>query len=106
MFRNDLKHNNNTHYLQVLVLDKEGYYTKQGAEVRVYSSKTKKLLASRIIDTGGGYVSQNVTPIHFGLGSVDLVDIKITYMSKQGRKTKYINNINLKIQKSFITLTI
>lgn len=100
LFRNNLKKSKATKAIKVLVLDKNGHYTKQGSEIRVYNSLTKKLLATRLVDTGGGYVSQNVMPVHIGLGSVDVVDVKITYMTPKGRQFKTITNVKTTVKKA------
>lgn len=45
------------------------------------------LIGGQIVDTGGGYISQNMQPVHFGLGRARIVDVEIVSMSKSGRKT-------------------
>jgi len=54
--------------LQVLVTDANGRLTLAGSEVRLYKVGTRDLLGTRIVDTGGGYCSQNAMALHFGLG--------------------------------------
>jgi hypothetical protein len=53
--------------------------------VRVYAAGTRRLLGAGLVDTGSGYCSQNVMPVHIGLGSSSRVDIEITSMSKTRR---------------------
>ena len=72
--------------IQVLVQDASGRATKAGAEVRVYPAGTRKLLGMGIVDSGGGYASQNVAPVHVGLGADGAVDIEVTTMGASGRK--------------------
>ena len=31
-----------------------------------------------IVDSGGGYCSQNVMPVHVGLGAAERIDIEVT----------------------------
>ena len=52
--------------LAVDVVDDRGRHTKAGAEVRVYAAGTRRLISSGLVDTGGGYCSQNVMPVHVG----------------------------------------
>jgi hypothetical protein len=40
-----------------------------------------------IVDTGGGYASQGVTPVHIGLGEHVEVDLEVTTPGKNGRIT-------------------
>jgi hypothetical protein len=64
LYRNDVR---SGHSLQVMVRAANGTATVPGAEVRVYT-RAGELLGTRLVDTGGGYCSQGVTPVHFGLG--------------------------------------
>lgn len=80
--------------LQVLVVDERGRYTKAGSEVRIYASGTRQVLGTRIVDTGGGYCSQNVAPVHFGLAAEGPVDVEITSMTKAGRKITRVSNVD------------
>lgn len=94
LFRNDLKNKNNA--LHVMVLDQNGHYTRQGSEVRVYKANTNTLLGTRLVDTGGGYVSQNAMAVHFGLGVHTVVDVEVTFITAQGRVTQLVKNVNVK----------
>ena len=60
--------------------------TKPGAEVRVYSAGTRRLISSGLVDTGGGYCSQNVMPVHVATAGADRVDVEVTTMSRNGRR--------------------
>jgi hypothetical protein len=80
--------------VQVLVLDDRGRYTKAGSEVRLYAPGTRNLLGTRLVDTGSGYCSQNVMPVHFGIGSDGPVDVEITSMTKNGRKLTRVANVD------------
>ncbi len=72
--------------LQVMVRDAKGKYAP-GAEVRLFD-KAGKLLAARLVNTGDGYNSQSVAPIHFGLASSDPVTVEVTYITAKGRVTQ------------------
>jgi len=79
--------------VQVHVLDASGRATRAGAEVRVYASGTRTLLGMGIVDTGGGYCSQNVMPVHVGLGTTARVDIEVTLMGKGGRHATRLEGV-------------
>ena len=71
--------------LQILVLDDQGHYTKAGSEVRLYDSRTRKLLGTRIVETGGGYNAQSAIPVHFAVPKGTKVDVEVTAMTQDGR---------------------
>jgi hypothetical protein len=71
--------------VEIRVVDDRGRDTRAGSEVRVYAAGTRRLLGSGLVDTGSGYCSQNVMPVHVGLGSASRVDIEVTSMSKMRR---------------------
>jgi hypothetical protein len=72
--------------LQVMVRSAEGRYTVPGAEVRLFRAGTDLLLGTRIVDTGGGYCSQNIAPVHFGLGETrGKVDVEVI-VPRAGRR--------------------
>ena len=87
LFRNLLPPAEARHSLSVDVVDAAGHHTRPGAEVRVYAAGTRRLISSGIVDTGGGYCSQNVMPVHLGTGAAETVDVEVTSMSARGRKT-------------------
>jgi hypothetical protein len=80
--------------LQVMVLDQNGRYTKAGSEVRLYAPGTRQVLGARIVDTGSGYCSQNILPVHFGLPADGPVDVEVTAMTNSGRIITRIPNVN------------
>jgi hypothetical protein len=49
-----------------------------------------------ILDTGSGYNSQNAMPVHLGLPSEGPVDVEITALTKNGRKTAVLRDIQPK----------
>ncbi len=79
--------------LAVLVLDAAGRHVLQGAEVRVFEAGGGRLIASALVDTGGGYVSQNLMPLHVGLGAVDRVDIEVTWPAAVERRVHRVEGI-------------
>ena len=72
--------------IQVLVLDKNGRYTRAGSEVRIYKPGTQEVWGGRIVDTGSGYCSQNAMPVHFGLPRAGRVDVEVVTLGTGGRR--------------------
>ena len=96
LFRNQLSAERARRSLQVMVLDGQGHYTRAGTELRIYEAGTGKLLGMNIFDTGSGYNSQNAMPVHFGLKDESPVDVEVTTMTGQGRKTVLIPKVDFK----------
>jgi hypothetical protein len=94
IFQNLLPEEKARRSLQVMVLDARGRYTRSGAEVRLYEAGTKNLLGMNILDTGSGYNSQNAMPVHFGLPNEGPVDVEITSLTSEGRKTAVVSSVN------------
>ncbi|MDO6477562.1 VCBS repeat-containing protein [Alteromonas sp. 1_MG-2023] len=82
VFSNSLSKSARERMISVLVLDKDGHYTQQGAEVRFYDSKDK-ILGSRIVSTGGGYNAQTAAPVYFALAELQPIKVKITFMGRK-----------------------
>ncbi len=80
--------------LQVLVLDQNGRYTRAGSEVRIYKPGTRQVWGTRLVDTGSGYCSQNVMPVHFGLPRAGPVDVEVTAMTAAGRKVTRVRDVD------------
>jgi hypothetical protein len=93
IFQNLLAEDKARRSLQIMVLDARGRYTLAGSEVRVYETSSKKLLGMRILDTGSGYNSQNAMPVHFGLLNEGAVDVEVTMLTKNGRKTALMTGV-------------
>jgi hypothetical protein len=87
LFRNRLPAAQARQSLAIDVVDARGRHTKAGSEVRVYAAGTRRLISSGIVDTGGGYCSQNVMPVHVATASAARVDVEVTTMSVTGRRT-------------------
>ena len=94
LYRNTLPAERARRSLQVLVLDERGRYTRAGSEVRIYAPGTRTVLGSRLVDTGSGYCSQNVMPVHFGLPRGGRVDVEVTTMTKDGRRITRVANVD------------
>jgi hypothetical protein len=85
LYRNLLPPERATRSVEVMVLDAKGRATRGGSEVRVYSAATRAVLGAGLVDTGSGYCSQNVMPVHVGLPSTARVDIEVTTFGTRGR---------------------
>ncbi|MBI3493889.1 MAG: CRTAC1 family protein [Acidobacteria bacterium] len=86
LFRNLLPATRARQSLSIDVVDARGRRTRAGAEVRVYAAGTRRLISSGLVDTGGGYCSQNVVPVHVATADAARVDVEVTSMSRAGRK--------------------
>jgi imidazolonepropionase-like amidohydrolase len=81
--------------LAVAVVDSAGRSTRAGAEVRVYTAGTRRLLGMRLMDTGSGYNAQSDLPVHFGLpAGVGRVDVEVIVPLKGRRDAKWTRNVN------------
>jgi penicillin G amidase len=94
LFRNTLPPARARRSIQVMVVDERGRHTRAGSEVRVYAPGTRTVLGGRIVDTGGGYCSQSIVPVHIGLPSDGKVDVEVTTMGKSGRKVSRVANVD------------
>jgi hypothetical protein len=93
LFRNLLPLPQARRSLAVDVVDTRGRHTKPGAEVRVYAAGTRRLISSSLVDTGGGYCSQNVMPVHLGTATAARVDVEVTTMSGTGRRVTRVSGV-------------
>jgi hypothetical protein len=78
VFRNGLEGPRRDHHLVVQPLGREGRPALPGTEVRLYDA-AGQVLATRMVSTGGGYNAQSLTPLHFGLRTLDPVTVEIRY---------------------------
>lgn len=96
IIRNVLPAQQGGKYLKIMVLDARGHCTRAGTEIRLFVQGTKKLIGTRIVETGSGYNTQSVMPVHFGLPKNERIDVEITSMTNEGRKTARLENIDPK----------
>jgi len=88
LYRNLLSPEVAARSLQVAATDREGQTMVPGAEVQLLDHDTGRILGTRLVDTGGGYCSQGMTPVHFGIPSgVERVDVRVTYVTGGRRST-------------------
>jgi hypothetical protein len=94
LYRNLLPEADSARSIQVLVQDSAGRATTPGAEVRVYATGTRELLGMGIVDTGGGYCSQSVMPVHVGLGTDGAVDLEVTAVGRGRRVVTKVERVS------------
>jgi hypothetical protein len=78
LYENKASESANSGWLFVRPTDSDGHLRLQGATVRLLQADTSTVHATRTIDGGGGYCSQNAYDVHFGLGSLPSDDPTIT----------------------------
>ncbi len=64
--------------LQLRITDPAGVARFPGAEVRLLASGTQRVVGTRLVDSGSGYNSQGDQPVHFGLPTLEPVDVEVT----------------------------
>jgi hypothetical protein len=94
LYRNLLPAAQAARSVQVRVVDAGGRATRPGAEVRAYAAGTRTLLGMGMVDSGGGYCSQNVMPVHIGLGTDARVDIEVTAIVGGKRVVTRVERVN------------
>jgi hypothetical protein len=104
LFKNRLPAARARQSLAVDVVDSRRRHTKAGAEVRVYAAGTRRLISSGLVDTGGGYCSQNVMPVHVATGTAARVDVEVTAMGMGGRRVTRV--AGLEVTKASRPLTV
>ena len=87
LFRNMLPPELAPRSLFVRVIDGRGRATMPGAEVRLYATGERRLLGTRLVDSGSGYNTQDSQPVHFGLASLDPIEIEVTWPASGRRMT-------------------
>lgn len=93
LYRNLLPADLAARAVQVRVVDGQGRATRPGAEVRVFAAGTRTLLGMGLVDSGGGYCSQNVAPVHVGLGTTARVDVEVTTIAAGRRQTTRVEGV-------------
>lgn len=81
------------HSLHIRVVDGAGT-PRPGAEVRLYAAGTRRLLGSRIVDTGSSYDGQSDLPVHFGLPGAQPVDVEVTILIDGERRVLLVERID------------
>ncbi len=89
LMRNALAPDDASRSISVRVLDANGRSLRAGAVVRVYAAGTRRLLGTRLVDTGSGYNAQSDQPVHVGLprSSPAALDVEVSYPAAGRRLT-------------------
>jgi len=93
LYRNLLPPDRAARSVEVMVLDPQGHATRAGSEVRVYARGTRKVLGVGMMDTGSGYCSQNLIPVHIGVNTTNTVDVEVTAMTAKGRAVTRLTGV-------------
>ena len=94
VLRNELDGSVARRSLSVTVRHSRGGVTVAGAEVRLYAAGTRRLLGSRLVDSGSGYDAQSVAPVHFGLATTAPVDVEVVFPRGGKRQVTRTSNVN------------
>jgi len=86
VYRNDSPDAAHRGAIKVAAVDARGVALVPGAEIRLFDA-SGKLLGARLMDTGGGYDSQNAMPVHFATAGARKVTVSVTFLTAQGRRT-------------------
>ncbi|MCJ2185750.1 CRTAC1 family protein [Novosphingobium beihaiensis] len=93
LFRNAMAPGDAHRSLHVLVRGADGRQAPPGTEIRLYDKKGR-ILATRLVSTGGGYGAQSVTPVHFGLATMKPVTVEVTWITGTGRISQRFPNVD------------
>lgn len=82
--------------LMVEVSDHRGRLSRAGSEVRIFQTSTRRLLATALVDSGGGYCSQNAMPVHLGIAAdwPGRIDVEVTIVGGGERRITARRNID------------
>jgi len=112
LYRNLLPEGRAQRSLQVRVVDARGVQRFPGAEIRIYADTGEAtdgeqgepaILGTRMVDAGGGYCSQGVTPVHFGIPpGVRSVVVEVTVPDGGIRKVHALRGVPIPMRPSGI----
>ncbi len=94
VMRNELEPGIARRSLSVSVVDTRGRALFPGTEIRAFAAGTHRLIGTRLVDTGSGYDSQNVAPVHFGVPNINSVDIEVTYPHAGKRQVTHVPGVD------------
>jgi hypothetical protein len=92
VFRNVMPATQAARGMNIMPLAADGGAAKPGTEVRLYDG-SNRILATRMVSTGGGYGAQSVTPLHFGLPSTGNVSVAVTWLTAAGRQVQWLRDV-------------
>ena len=96
LLRNELDTTVARRSLSVDVVDARGRATLAGAEVRLYAAGTRRILGTRLVDSGSGYDAQSVMAVHFGLATNAAVDVEVIHPRAGKRAVTRSRNVDPK----------
>jgi hypothetical protein len=79
--------------LAIRVVNARGRATRAGAEVRLFAAGTRRLLGTRLVDSGSGYDAQSDMPVYFGLATMAPVDVEVTWPASGRRVVSRMRNV-------------
>lgn len=81
--------------IAVEVTDPNARRTRAGSEVRAFRAGTRELLASALVDAGGGYCSQSDMPVHLGIANdwKGRIDIEVITLLGNTRHASVVRNV-------------
>lgn len=94
LLRNLVARSDTTRSIQVHVVGVRGSAVT-GAEVRVYRAGGRTLLGTRLVDTGSGYNSQSVQPVHIGVADAPAVDIEVIVPGPGSRRPTRLDGVTV-----------
>jgi len=99
LYANTLDPGRGIRSLQVAVVDNLGRWTRAGATITVRGESTDPseadFVSSRMMDAGGGYSSQGVGPVHFGLpAGVGPVSVSVAWYEDGERRTTTVSGLD------------
>jgi hypothetical protein len=94
LWRNTLPEDVARRSLRVRVLDARGRSTRAGAEIRLFAAGTRRLLATRLVDSGSGYDAQSDMPVHVGLADDSRVDVEAIFPARGRRTVSRLRNVD------------
>ena len=94
LFRNTLTPGSSVRSIHVRVVDPKRRAVRSGAEIRLYAAGTRRLLGTRLVDSGSSYDAQSDMPEHFGVGSEARVDVEVTWPSAGHRQVTRVRNVD------------
>jgi hypothetical protein len=94
LLRNMLPARDASRSLRILVVDGRGRATRAGAEVRLYAAGTRRVLGTRLVDSGSGYDAQSEMPVHFGLAMLAAVDVEVVWPAGGSRTSTLVRRVD------------
>jgi len=104
MLRNDLTNGN--HYIDILCEGPKGDYGGVGSKVSVYEpghiGENDYLLGYQEVITNFGYLSQNQTALHFGLGQFSTCDIRVELIKTDSLESRVLDSTGVSAEQVFV----